>query len=54
MIGRQHPWPSSPVCYEVSRGYVYGLLHRHGWRKLGPRPRPPQGQKQLKNNSPPS
>ena len=24
---------------EVSLGYVYKLLHRHGWRKLGPRPR---------------
>lgn len=24
---------------EVSLAYVYKLLHRHGWRKLGPRPR---------------
>jgi transposase len=23
----------------ISLGYVYRLLHRHGWRKLGPRPR---------------
>jgi len=23
---------------ELSLGYVYGLLHRHHWRKLGPRP----------------
>ncbi|MGH9431358.1 MAG: helix-turn-helix domain-containing protein, partial [Terriglobia bacterium] len=24
---------------KVSRAYVYRLLHRHRWRKLGPRPR---------------
>jgi transposase len=28
----------------VSLGYVYRLLHRCGWRKLGPRPRHPQAQ----------
>jgi len=28
----------------VSRAYVYGLLHRHGWRKLEPRPRHPPAQ----------
>jgi len=28
----------------VSLAYVYRLLHRHGWRKLGPRPRHPQAQ----------
>ena len=32
---------------EVSLGYVYGLLHRHGWRKLGPRPRHPRAQVQV-------
>jgi transposase len=26
------------VGREVSLDYVYRLLHRHGWRKLGPRP----------------
>jgi transposase len=26
------------VGQEVTLGYVYGLLHRHGWRKLSPRP----------------
>jgi len=41
---------------EVSLGYVYRLLHRHGWRKLGPRPRHPQArqpaQERFKKNSP--
>jgi len=27
---------------EVSIDYIYRLLHRHGWRKLGPRPRHPK------------
>jgi hypothetical protein len=40
---------------EVSLGYVYRLLHRHQWRKLGPRPRHvqahPQAQEDLKKNS---
>lgn len=26
----------------VSLDYVYRLLHRHGWRKVGPRPRHPK------------
>jgi len=41
---------------QVSLGYVYGLLHRCGWRKLGPRPRHPQAnpsaQQRFKKNSP--
>lgn len=41
---------------KISLGYVYGLLHRHGWRKLGPRPRHPQAQegaqRRFKKNSP--
>ena len=28
------------VGKKVSLDYVYRLLHRHGWRKLGPRDRP--------------
>jgi len=27
---------------KLTLGYVYRLLHRHDWRKLGPRPRHPQ------------
>jgi hypothetical protein len=38
----------------VSLAYVYRLLHRHGWRKLMPRPRHPQAtteaQEQFKRN----
>src|SRR5258708_12382823 len=41
---------------EVSLGYVYRLLHRHGWRKLGPRPPHPKTQlktqAEFKKNSP--
>ena len=40
---------------EVSLGYLYRLLHRHHWRKLGPRPRHvqanPQTQHEFKKNS---
>jgi transposase len=43
---------------EVSLGYLYRLLHRHGWRKLGPRPRHPQAraraQERFKKKSPTS
>ena len=43
---------------KLTVGYVYGLLHRHGWRKLGPRPRHPranlEAQEQFKKNSPDS
>jgi transposase len=43
---------------KVTLGYVYGLLHRHGWRKLGPRPRHPKAQRKaqerFKKNSPKS
>ncbi len=42
----------------VSLGYVYRLLHRHQWRKLGPRPRHVkanlQRQEDFKKNSPSS
>jgi len=44
------------TAHPVSLAYVYRLLHRHGWRKLGPRPRHPQAQpavqEQFKKNSP--
>lgn len=40
----------------VSLGYVYRLLHRCGWRKLGPRPRhpkaTPKAQERFKKNFP--
>jgi transposase len=44
------------VGRKVSPDYVYRLLHRHGWRKLGPRPRhvqaDPEAQEAFKKNSP--
>jgi len=40
---------------EISLAYVYRLLRRHQWRKLGPRPRhvkaDPQAQEEFKKNS---
>jgi transposase len=40
---------------EVSLDYVYRLMHRHGWRKIGPRSRHPktnpEGQALFKKNS---
>jgi transposase len=34
-----HAQVNRAVGREVSLAYVYRLLHRHDWRKLGPRPR---------------
>lgn len=46
------------VGKKVSLDYVYKLLHRHQWRKLGPRPRhvkaDRQAQAEFKKNSRPS
>ena len=43
---------------KVSLAYVYRLLRRHQWRKLGPRPRhvkaDPKAQEEFKKNSRPS
>lgn len=43
---------------EVSLSYVYKLLYRHNWRKLGPRPHHIKAdlkeQEEFKKNSPPS
>jgi transposase len=44
------------VGKEVSVDYVYRLLHRHTWKKMGPRPRHvkanPADQEAFKKNSP--
>lgn len=41
--------------YEVSKDYPYDLLHRHGWRKIAPRPQHPKSdavkQEEFKKNS---
>jgi transposase len=34
------PWLAQATGRAVSMAYVYRLLKRHRWRKLGPRPRP--------------
>lgn len=34
-----HPVISKAAGKEVSLDYVYRVLHRHAWRKIGPRPR---------------
>ena len=45
------------VGRKVSLGYVYKMLHRQGWRKLGPRPHhvrvDKEAQEEFKKNSPP-
>jgi transposase len=50
-----HAEVSRQVGKEVSLAYVYKLLHRRGWRKLGPRPRHVkadlQGQQAFKKTS---
>lgn len=42
----------------VSKDYAYDLLHRHGWRKVAPRPKHPKGdearQEAFKKNFPAS
>ncbi len=49
------PLVSKAAGREVSLGYVYGLLHRRAWRKLGPRPHHVKGdaeaREQFKKNS---
>lgn len=44
------------VGEEVSDAYIYSLLHRHGWRKLSPRPKHPKSdpkkQEEFKKNCP--
>jgi transposase len=41
--------------HAVSKDYAYDLLHRHGWRKISPRPRHPKAQsvrqEEFKKNS---
>lgn len=50
-----YPRVCQAVDRKVSLDYVYRLLHRHGWRKLGPRPRhvqaDPQAQEAFKKTS---
>lgn len=34
------------IGHSVSKDYAYDLLHRHGWRKISPRPRNPENKKE--------
>jgi len=45
-------WPeiSKAIGQEVSLAYVYRMLHRQGWRKLGPRPRHIKSDKQVQED----
>lgn len=36
----------SKVGHAVSKDYAYDLLHRHGWRKVSPRPEHPKTRKE--------
>jgi transposase len=36
----------SKVGKPVSKDYLYDLLHRHGWRKVAPRPKHPKAKKE--------
>ena len=38
----QSAWVEKKVEQPVSKDYLYDLLHRHGWRKVVPRPQHPQ------------
>ena len=53
-VGQIHRQLCQRAGKEVSWGYLYRLLHRHHWRKLGPRPghiqANPQVQHELKKN----
>jgi transposase len=41
-VKKMHQEICKQIGREVSIAYVYRLLYRHGWRKIGPRPRHPQ------------
>ena len=42
-VSRIHRAYEGKIGRAVARTTVYDLLHRHGWRKIAPRPRHPQG-----------
>ncbi len=37
------------ICHEVDESTIYRLLKRHGWRKLVPRPRHPQANREAQD-----
>jgi transposase len=42
-VSRIHRAYETKMGKEVPSSTIYDLLHRHGWRKIAPRPRHPQG-----------
>ena len=42
VVGRIHAAFEKKVGRKVAKSTVYDLLHRHGWRKISPRPRHPK------------
>jgi transposase len=42
-VGRIHRAYEEKLGRTVAHTTVYDLLHRHGWRKIAPRPKHPQG-----------
>lgn len=49
VITAKHIYPviCEQIGKEISLDYVYGLLHRHGWRKIAPRPRHVKADRQV-------
>ena len=56
-IGESHQAYADQLGRSVHRSVVYVLLHRHGWRKVSPRPvhpkHDPQAAETFKKSSPP-
>jgi transposase len=42
-VGRIHRAYEEKIGHAVAHTTIYDLLHRHGWRKIAPRPQHPQG-----------
>ena len=42
-VSKIHRAMEEKVGGEVAKNTVYRLLHRHGWRKIAPRPKHPKG-----------
>ncbi len=42
-VSRMHRAMEEKVGGSVAKNTVYQLLHRHGWRKIAPRPKHPKG-----------
>lgn len=45
-VSRIHMALEQKLGRELNRQVTYNLLHRHGWRKIAPRPKHPKGDKE--------